>query len=135
MLEGSVQREQTACASTRSSSTPRSGAHLWAERFEEDVADLFKLQDQIVARLANGVGQQLVIAEAEKGARSKDPDAVDLTMRGQALIQSMSQQATKEQNDAAFCRAVRVTLVGSITPAFTRSSYCSVEALKPKFGS
>lgn len=37
----------------------------------------------------------------------------------------------REAMDAAFCRAVRVTLVGSITPAFTRSSYCSVEALKP----
>ena len=37
----------------------------------------------------------------------------------------------REAMEAAFCRAVRVTLVGSITPAFTRSSYCSVEALKP----
>ena len=37
--------------------------------------------------------------------------------------------------EAAFCKAVRVTLVGSMTPACTRSSYCSVEALKPKFGS
>ena len=40
----------------------------------------------------------------------------------------------REAMEAAFCRAVRVTLVGSITPAFTRSSYCSVEALKPKLG-
>ena len=37
----------------------------------------------------------------------------------------------REAMEAAFCRAVRVTLVGSITPAFTRSSYCSVSALKP----
>ena len=101
VLEGSVQREQNRVRVNAQLIDAESGAHLWAERFEEDVADLFKLQDQIVARLANGVGQQLVIAEAEKGARSKDPDAVDLTMRGQALIQSMSQQATKEQNDAA----------------------------------
>jgi tetratricopeptide (TPR) repeat protein len=78
-----------------------SGSHLWAERFEEGVADLFKLQDQIVARLADAVGKQLIVAEAEKAARSKHPDAIDLTMRGRALIQSMSQQATKEQNDAA----------------------------------
>ncbi len=31
--------------------------------------------------------------------------------------------------DAAFCRAVRVTLVGSTTPPFTRSSYLSVATL------
>ena len=35
VLEGSVQRDQTECASTRSSSTPRRGAHLWAERFDK----------------------------------------------------------------------------------------------------
>jgi hypothetical protein len=62
------------------------GAHLWADRFEEDVADLFKLQDEVVARLANTLGIELVKAEAEKGARSKNPDAVDLTMRGWATM-------------------------------------------------
>jgi hypothetical protein len=35
----------------------------------------------------------------------------------------------REATEAAFCNAVRVTLVGSITPAFTRSSYVSVYAL------
>ena len=101
VLEGSVQREQNRVRVNAQLIDAESGAHLWAERFEEDVADLFKLQDQVVARLADAVGQQLVIAEAEKAARSKHPDAIDLTMRGRALIQSMSQQATKEQNDAA----------------------------------
>jgi TolB-like protein len=36
-----------------------SGAHIWADRFDEDRADLFKLQDDIVARLANGFGYGL----------------------------------------------------------------------------
>ena len=36
-----------------------------------------------------------------------------------------------EATDAAFCKATRTTLVGSMTPAFTRSSYSSVAALKP----
>ena len=101
VLEGSVQREQNRVRVNAQLIDAESGAHLWADRFEEDVADLFKLQDQVVARLADAVGQELVIAEAEKAARSKDPDAIDLTMRGRALIQSMSRQATKEQNDAA----------------------------------
>ena len=52
-------------------------AFLQADRFDEDVADLFKLQDQVVARLANTMGIELVKAEAEKAARSKSPDAVD----------------------------------------------------------
>ena len=63
------------------------------------MADLFKLQDQVVARLANTLGIELVKAEAEKGARSKNPDAVDLTMRGWALARPSQQ--TKEKNEAA----------------------------------
>jgi adenylate cyclase len=76
-----------------------SGAHLWADRFEEDASDLFKLQDQVVARLANSLGYELAKAEAEKGGRSKNPDAIDLAMRGYALLQP--QPITKENNDAA----------------------------------
>ena len=42
------------------------GAHLWADRFEESVTDLFKLQDESVARLANSLGYELAKAEAQK---------------------------------------------------------------------
>ena len=77
------------------------GAHLWADRFEEDVADLFKLQDQVVARLGNTLGYELVKAEAQRDARSKSPDAVDLAMRGWALVWGEQQPRTRENNDSA----------------------------------
>ena len=82
VLEGSVQRDQNRVRVNAQLIDAESGAHLWADRFEEDVADLFKLQDEVVARLANSLGWALTKAEAEKGARSKNPDAIDLTMRG-----------------------------------------------------
>jgi adenylate cyclase len=75
------------------------GAHLWADRFEEDVADLFKLQDQVVARLANTLGYELAKAEADKGTRSKNPDAIDLAMRGAILLEQTP--PTKDSNNAA----------------------------------
>ena len=75
------------------------GAHLWPNASRRDVADLFKLQDQVVAQLANTLGYQLVKAEAEKGARSANPDVVDLTMRGNALFQL--QPLTRENNNDA----------------------------------
>ena len=53
VLEGSVQRDQNRVRVNAQLIDAQSGAHLWADRFEEDVADLFKLQDQVVARLAN----------------------------------------------------------------------------------
>jgi adenylate cyclase len=50
VLEGSVQRDQNRVRVNAQLIDAESGAHLWADRFDEDVADLFKLQDQIVAR-------------------------------------------------------------------------------------
>jgi TolB-like protein/class 3 adenylate cyclase/Tfp pilus assembly protein PilF len=99
VLEGSVQREQNRVRVNAQLIDAETGAHLWADRFEEDVADLFKLQDQVVARLANSLGNELFKAEAAKGARSKNPDAVDLTLRGEALLQEAF--GNKDKNDAA----------------------------------
>jgi adenylate cyclase len=105
VLEGSVQRDQNRVRVNAQLIDAETGAHLWADRFEEDVADLFKLQDQVVARLANTLGHELVNAEAEKGARAKNPDAIDLTMRGWRALRSQRPAAGnieegKARNDA-----------------------------------
>ena len=92
VLEGSVQRDQNRVRVNAQLIDAASGAHLWADRFEEDLADLFKLQDQVVARLANALGYELVQAEAEAGAHSKNPDSVDLDMRGWAAMNQWAQQ-------------------------------------------
>jgi TolB-like protein len=60
--------------------------HLWAERFEKPVADLFDMQDEIVSRLANSLGAQLVVVEARKAERSLHPDALDLFFQGTACF-------------------------------------------------
>ena len=101
VLEGSVQRDQNRVRVNAQLIDAESGAHLWAERFEENLADLFKLQDQVVARLGNALGFELVKAEAEKSARSRNPDAIDLYMRGRALVLQTVQQPAKDKNDAA----------------------------------
>jgi adenylate cyclase len=101
VLEGSVQRDANRVRVNAQLIDAQSGAHLWADRFEEDVADLFKLQDQVVARLANTLGIELVKAEAQKDERIAHPDAFDLTMRGRALQLRAQEQRTKENNNAA----------------------------------
>jgi adenylate cyclase len=102
VLEGSVQRDQNRVRVNAQLIDAKSGAHLWADHFEEDVADLFKLQDQVVARLANTLRFELVKAEAEENAHHGNPDAIDLTMRGRALMYQMLrlQQVTKDNNNA-----------------------------------
>jgi adenylate cyclase len=101
VLEGSAQRDQNRARVNAHLIAPESGAHLWAERFEEDKSDLFKLQDQIVVRLANTLNAALIKAEAAKGARSTNPDANDLVMRGLALTNEQNLQHSKDTNDAA----------------------------------
>jgi adenylate cyclase len=96
VLEGSVQRDQNRVRVNAQLIDTESGAHLWAERFEQDMADLFKLQDQIVMRLANTLNSALIKAEAAKGARSTNPDANDLVMRGLALMNEPNLQPSKD---------------------------------------
>jgi TolB-like protein len=105
VVEGSVQREQNRVRVNAQLIDASSGAHLWAERFEEDIADLFKLQDQVVARLGNTLGIELVRAEAEKSARSTKPDAVDLTMRGWAVVWQGIQEQSMPERQAIYYAA------------------------------
>ena len=86
VLEGSVQRDQNRVRVNAQLIDGETGAHLWADRFEEEVADVFRLQDQVVARLANTLGSELVKAEAEKSSHTGNSDAIDLTMRGWAIL-------------------------------------------------
>ena len=92
VLEGSVQRNQNRVRVNAQLIDGETGAHLWADRFQEDVADLFKLQDDVVARLANALSYELVRAEAETATRSKNPDSIDLVMRGRGAILHWAQQ-------------------------------------------
>jgi TolB-like protein len=63
-----------------------SGAHRWAERFDQTSADLFEMQDEIVARLAGQLGARLVEADAYRAERSPDPDSMDLYFGARDLI-------------------------------------------------
>jgi adenylate cyclase len=99
VLEGSVQRDQNRVRVNAQLIDGETGAHLWADRFEEDIADLFKLQEQVVARLANSLGYELVKAEALRSARSTNPDATDFTMGGWALLWQGAQQSMKDKRE------------------------------------
>ena len=97
VLEGSVQRDQNRVRVNAQLVDGETGAHLWADRFEEDFADLFKLEDQVVARIANSLRVELVNAESRRPP-PQSLDAVDLTMRGWALLW---QKPTPQKDHAA----------------------------------
>jgi TolB-like protein len=86
VLEGSVQRGGSRFRVNVQLIDAETDNHLWAERFDKPVADLFDMQDEIVSRLANTLGAELVAVEARRAERSRDPDALDLVFQGRALI-------------------------------------------------
>jgi TolB-like protein/Tfp pilus assembly protein PilF len=86
VLEGSVQRSGNRLRVNVQLVDAQTANHLWAERFEKPVADLFDMQDEIVSRLANTLDVQLVVAEARRAERSPHPDALDLAFQGFACL-------------------------------------------------
>ena len=73
------------------------GAHLWAERFDRDIGDLFALQNEITARIANTLQSQLALAEARRP--TDNPDALDYILRGRAAL--TRGPISKENSDEA----------------------------------
>jgi TolB-like protein len=86
VLEGSVQRSGNRLRVNVQLIDAETGAHLWAQRFDKPVADLFDMQDEIVARLANQLGAQLIAAEARRAEKTPHPDSMDLYFQGRACL-------------------------------------------------
>ena len=85
VLEGSVQPSGGQMRVNAQLINSDSGAHIWADQFDTPRADLLKMQDEIVARLAIGTALQLPQAEAARLRRTPaaNPDAEDLALQCQ----------------------------------------------------
>ena len=86
VLEGSVQRGGNRMRVNAQLIDAATGNHLWAERFDKPLADLFDMQDEIVARLAGQLGTQLITAEARRAERAPNPNSLDLYFQGMACV-------------------------------------------------
>jgi TolB-like protein/class 3 adenylate cyclase/Flp pilus assembly protein TadD len=84
VLEGSVQRGGSRMRVNVQLIDAESGSHLWAERFDKPLADLFDMQDEIVARLANQLRAELVAVEAKRAELTANPDSMDHYFQGLA---------------------------------------------------
>jgi TolB-like protein/class 3 adenylate cyclase/Tfp pilus assembly protein PilF len=108
VLEGSVQRSGNRLRVNVQLVDAESGKHLWAERFDKPVADLFDMQDEIVSRLANPLNAQLTDAEARRAERSLHPDATDLNFQGNACLNKGMTPKHMAQARGLFERALAI---------------------------
>jgi TolB-like protein/class 3 adenylate cyclase len=84
VLEGSVQLGGNRMRVNVQLIDAETGNHLWADRFDKPLADLFDMQDEIVARLAGALNAELVTAEARRAEQVPNPDSLDLYFQGLA---------------------------------------------------
>ena len=133
VLEGSVQRGGNRVRVNVQLVDAETGNHLWAERFDEPIADLFDMQDEIVSRLANTLNTQLVEAEARRAERSLNPDAVDLFFQGEACLNKGMTNEYMMQGKHFYERALALdpdnidALVGTGRVDMTRASTSMVD--------
>jgi TolB-like protein/Tfp pilus assembly protein PilF len=104
VLEGGVQRSGNLFRVSAQLSDAERGANLWAERFDGDTGDLFALQNRITRRIATTLNLQMISAEA--GRPTEHPDALDIILRGRALLTKPPTTATRAKAIALFERAL-----------------------------
>ena len=87
LLEGSIERIGLRVQTNARLIDAASGGQIWADRFDNQVADIFELQRAITSRIAAALDIQLVRAEGRRvtGAQAANPDAVDLRFRAMSL--------------------------------------------------
>ena len=86
VLEGSVRKGGQHVRVNAQLIDAETGGHLWADRFDREIADLFALQDSITIELARVLGVRLIEAESRRSNRKLSPDAFDLEMQARAAF-------------------------------------------------
>jgi TolB-like protein/class 3 adenylate cyclase/Flp pilus assembly protein TadD len=106
VLEGSVQRGGNRMRVNVQLIDAETSNHLWAERFDKPLADLFDMQDEIVARLASALNAHLVVAEARRAEQAPNPDSMDLYFQGLAWLNKGTTPDGLAQAHSFFDRAL-----------------------------
>ncbi len=84
VLEGSVRRSGSKLRVTGQLVEAQTGHHLWAERYDRDLADLFAVQDEIVARIVAVIEPSIMRSETQRARRqtADNLNAWDLILQG-----------------------------------------------------
>jgi TolB-like protein len=83
---------------------PRTGAQLWAETYDRELGDIFSVQDDVTAKVADAVVTALGLAAApvvSKGG-TRNARALDLYRRGRAIIEDLETSAERNAEARAF---------------------------------
>ncbi|MGA2124764.1 MAG: adenylate/guanylate cyclase domain-containing protein [Xanthobacteraceae bacterium] len=111
VLEGSIRRAGSRVRITAQLIDATTGGHLWAERYDRDLTDLFAVQDDVTRRIVDAL--KLTLSPAEKARLSatgtSNMEAYDISLRGRELMLGNTKNAsTFEQAKACFLKAIEL---------------------------
>ena len=115
VVEGSVRKAGRRVRITAQLIDATSGIHLWAEKYDRDLTDLFAMQDEITRQIVGSLAPQMLDTEMQR-ARRKDPQALDaweLAIRAQWHLARL----TREDNAEALRLATESTRLNPGTTA------------------
>jgi len=98
LLESSVRKAGSRVRITGQLIDSATGAHLWADRFEGGLEDIFDLQDQVTASVMGAIAPKLEQAEIERAGHkpTESLDAYDYFLRGMAAFNQWTEDANNE---------------------------------------
>src|SRR4029079_7996446 len=108
ILEGSIQRGGDRIRVNVQLIDAESGNHLWADRFDKATGDLLRVQDEIVARVANALHAPLIAAEAQRSEHSAEPASLDLFFQGMAWVHKGLRPDWLDQAQQCFEKALAI---------------------------
>jgi TolB-like protein len=109
VLEGSVRKSADRIRITGQLVEAATGAHLWADRFDGELSDIFALQDEMTARIVGALAPKLELAEIERAKRAPTESlrSYDYYLRGLACFNRDERQANVEAL-ALFLKAIEL---------------------------
>ncbi|WP_037470925.1 adenylate/guanylate cyclase domain-containing protein [Sinorhizobium fredii] len=98
VLEGSVRRAADRIRINAQMIDGTTGGHLWAERYDRGLEDIFAVQDEVTRTIVNALRVKLTTGEEERreGRGKVDPEAYDLLVRARQAILQFNSQSSME---------------------------------------
>ena len=126
VLEGSVRKAANRVRIIGQLIDASTGGHLWADRFEGGLDDIFDLQDQVTASVVSTIAPTLEKAEIERVKRKplESPDAYDCFLRGMAKFHRFASRDAIAEALGLFNRAIE--LDPDFAPAYAMAADCYI---------
>jgi TolB-like protein/class 3 adenylate cyclase len=128
VLEGSVRKAANRVRITGQLVDTATGAHLWAERFDGGLSDIFDLQDQVTESVVGAIAPAVEKAEIERAKRkpTESLDAYALYLRGLARFYQFANRQANEEALRLFNSAIEFD--PDFASAYSRAASCYVYA-------